>query len=190
MNTIRPVIKWWAVAVLILSAALLPSCSVPVMPKNIPLVKEAQEVSLSGVSVIVTNAEKDAVEHDILTDKEQESGLRGSRQAWSGKLVETLARELARRGARVSSTASLTLSVALPGITFVQTRELYQIKVKVAVSSSSVWSKEYEGLAGVSVNSVWTITEATDQLAGRALAGAVKAMLEDPEFLAQLPAQK
>jgi hypothetical protein len=108
------------------------------MPKNMPLVREAEEVSLSGVSVIVTNAEKDAVEHDILTDKGEDSGLRGDRQAWSGKLVETLARELARRGARVSSTASLTLSVALPKITFVQTRELYKVKVKVAVSSSTV----------------------------------------------------
>lgn len=186
MNTIRPGIKYWAVAVLILSTVLLPSCSVPVIPKNVPLVKEAEEVSLSGVSVIVTNAEKDAVEHDILTDKGEDSGLRGNRQAWSGKLAETLARELARRGARVSSTASLTLSVALPEITFVQTRELYQIKVKVAVSSSTVWSKDYEGIAGVRVNSVWTIAEAIDQLAGQALAGAVKAMLEDPEFLAQL----
>jgi hypothetical protein len=36
------------------------------------------------------------------------------------------------------------------------------------------------------VYSVWTIAEATDQLAGRALAGAVKARLEDSEFLAQL----
>ncbi len=116
----------------------------------------------------------------------KDSGLRGDRQAWSGKLVETLARELARRGARVSSTASITLSVALPEITFVQTRELYQIKVKVAVSSSIVWSTDYEGIAGVSVNSVWTIAGATDQLAGRALAEAVKAMLEDSEFLKQL----
>lgn len=186
MNTTRPGIKCWAVAALISSAALLPSCSVSVLPKNIPLVKEAEEVSLSGVSVIVTNAEKDAVEHDIRTDKGEDSGLRGDRQAWSGKLVETLARELARRGARVSSTASLTLSVALPEITFVQTREFYQIKVKVAVSSSTVWSKDYEGIAGVSVNSVWSIAKATDQLAGRALAGAVKVMLEDSEFLAQL----
>ena len=66
------------------------------------------------------------------------------------------------------------------GITFVQTREFYKIKVKVAVSSATVWSKDYEGIVGVSVNSVWSIAKVTDQLAGGALAGAVKAMLRTP----------
>ncbi len=190
MNTIRPGIKYWAVTALILSAALLPGCSVPVMPKNIPLVKEAEKASLPGVSVIVTNAEKDAVEHGILTDTGEDSGLRGNRQAWSGKLVETLARELARRGARVSSTAPLTLSVALPEISFIQTKELYQFRVKAVVSTSTGWTKNYDGIAGVSVKSVWSIADKAGQLAGRALAEAANAMLGDAEFLAQLPAQK
>ncbi len=190
MNTIRPDIKRWAFAGLIVSAALLAGCSALVMPKNVPQIKEIEEVSMSGVSVIVTNAEKDAVERDIRTDTGEESGLRVNRQAWSGKLVEALAFELAKRGARVRSTAPLMLSVALPEIAFVQTRELYQINVKVAVSSSAAWSKDYEGTAELSVYSVWTITEAANQLAGTALAEAVKSMLADPEFLAQLRGQK
>jgi hypothetical protein len=182
--------KCGAVAALFLSAALLAGCSGLVLPKHVPLTKEAEEVSFAGVSLIVTNAEKDAAEHDLLTDQGQESGLRGNHQAWSGRLVETLASELARRGARVRSTAPLKVSVALPQISYIQTKELYQFRVKAEVSTSTGWTKNYEGVAGVSVWSVWSIADAADQLAGRAQADAVRAMLGDAEFLAQLPAQK
>jgi uncharacterized lipoprotein YajG len=186
MKTAHAGMKRRTIAALVAGAALLAGCSVTVTPKNVPLIKETEAVSLSGVSVIVTNAEKDAAEHAILTDRAAGSGLRANRRAWSGKLVETLARELARRGARVSSTAPLTLGVSLPEITFVKTGELYQLRVKVVISSTTGWSKNYEGIAGLSASSVWSISDETDQLAGRALAGAVKDALGDAEFLAQL----
>jgi uncharacterized lipoprotein YajG len=186
MKTAYAGAKRRTIAALVAGAVLLAGCSVTVTPKNVPLIKEAEAASLSGASVIVTNAEKDAAVHGILTDKASSSGLRANRRAWSGKLVETLARELAKRGARVSSTAPLALSVSLPEITFVKTRELYQLRVKVVISSTTGWSKNYEGIAGLSASSVWSVSDEADQLAGRALAGAVKDALGDPEFLTQL----
>jgi len=56
-------------------------------------------MSLSGVSVIVTNAEKDSTEYKILTDGKDDSGFGRIARPGQGKLVEALARELARRGA-------------------------------------------------------------------------------------------
>ncbi len=175
-----------AAAALICGATLIAGCSYTVMPKNVPLIKGYEEPSLASASVIVTNAEKDSAAYDILTDEKDRSGFQADRQTWSKKIVEALARELARRGAQVRSNAPLTLSIALPGIVFIETRTLYQIKVKVAVSSSAGWSKEYEGRAQSSRYGVLSVTSEADRLAGRALAEAVKAMLGDAEFVGQL----
>jgi hypothetical protein len=181
-------IKRGAVASLICGAALLAGCSHTAFPKNLPLIKEYEAVSLTGVSLIVTNAEKDSAEHDILTDEGEKSGFRANRQAWSKRLVEALARELARRGAQVRSDAPVTLDLTLPEVTFTQTKALYQFRVKVVVSSSTGWSKNYEGVAGSNRYGVWSASAEADRLAGQALAEVVKAMLGDAGFLAHLVA--
>lgn len=171
---------------LIAAATLLCACSYTAMPRPVPPVKGIDGLSLAGVSLIVTCAEKDASEYDILTDKGNSSGFRANRQSWSRKLVEALASELARRGAQVRSSAPLTLSLALPEITMVQTRERWQFQVKVAASSSTGWSKTYEGSAGSSMDSVGSAQAEADRLAGLALSEAIKAMLGDAAFLAQI----
>lgn len=190
MKKIRFGILSGIVAVLICGAAMLVGCSITVMPNNVPLIKGFETRSLKGVSLIVANAEKDATEYDIRNDRGDNSGLRTNRRAWSAKLVESLAGELARRGARVESHASLTLSITLPEIIFTQTRDLYQFKVKVLVSSSRVWSKNYEGIAESGLIGIESTTSMTNRLAGQALQEAVKAMLDDAEFLARLSADK
>lgn len=190
MQKVPPGIKRGAVAALICSVALLAGCSYTAMPKNVPAIMGYEMVSLTEVSVIVTNAEKDSAEHKILTEGKEDSGFRANRQAWSKKLVEALARELARRGAQVRSNALLTLGLALPEITFIETKMDYQFKVKVVVSSSTGWSKTYEGIAGTSRYRAVSMTTEADRLAGEALAEAVKAMLGDAEFLAQLSRRK
>ena len=179
-----------AAAALVLSAALLAGCSIMVAPKNVPPVKEGERVSFAGDSLAVMNAEKDAAAYDVLTDRGQDSGLRGNRKAWSAKLVEALAGELAERGARVRNSARLKLKVSLPEITLVQTKELYRLKVKAEVTTSTGWKKKYEGVAGMSADSVWTMQNAARQLAERALSGAVTAMLDDKEFAAQCKAKE
>jgi hypothetical protein len=179
-----------AVPALVLSVMLLGGCSIAVLPHTVPSPPGAREASLSGVSLAIANAEKDASERSIPTDTGGASGLKGNREAWSRKLVEALARELAMRGARVSSTAPLTLSVALPEIAAVQTGESFRITVKAAVLSSTGWSKNYEGIGGPGTARAWSISAEADKLAGQALAAAVKAMLDDTEFLAQLSAAK
>lgn len=173
-------------AVMICCAALLGGCSYTAMPKNVPMLKGQDTSTLTGVSVIVTNAETDAAESDIRTDRGENSGFRANRQAWSRKLVEALARELARRGAQVRGDAPLRLSVALPEVFFIETREQIQFKVKVAVSSSTGWTKEYEGAAGSERRRIGSVSEAADRLAGLALAEALKAILGDAEFVSQL----
>jgi hypothetical protein len=173
-------------AVIICCAALLGGCSYTAMPKNVPMIKEPDASTLTGVSVIVTNAETDATESDVLTDRGESSGFLANRQAWSRKLVEALARELARRGAHVRGDAPLRLSVALPEIIFIETREQIQFKVKVAVSSSTGWTKNYEGVAGSERRRIGSVSEAADRLAGLALAEAIRAMLVDGEFVSQL----
>jgi hypothetical protein len=186
MKTIPSGIKRSAVAALVFSSSLLAGYSYTAMPRVVPLVKEYEAVSLTTVSIIVTNAEKDSTEYEILTERREQSGFRANRRAWSKKLVEALARELARRGARVRSDAPVTLGLSLPQITFIQTKELYQFKAKVVVSSSTGWSKDYEGIAGSSRYGIGSIITEADRLAGQTLAEAVRAMLGDAEFLAHL----
>ncbi len=185
MKEICPGITYGAIAALLCSAVILSGCSYTAMPKNVPTMTGTETISLSGVSVIVTNAEKDSTEYKILTDGKDDSGFRANRAAWSKKLVEALARELARRGAKVRSNAPVKLSLTLPEITFIESKTEYQFKVKVVVSSSKGWSKTYEGTAGTSRYRATSMAAEADQLAGETLAEAVKAMLGDAEFLAQ-----
>jgi hypothetical protein len=179
-------------AVLVLSAlvlfsALLGGCSsYTVMPKPLSPVRGNDGLSLSAISLIVVNAEKDPTEQDILTDQKGRSGLRGNRQAWSKRLVESLSRELAVRGARVRSDAPVVVSIAVPEITFSETRYQFQFSVRVVVSSSVGWEKEYEGVAVSSVTSTGSVHADVDLLAGQALADVVRKMLGDTAFLVHL----
>jgi hypothetical protein len=175
-----------AIAALIFSTALLTGCSYTALPNNVPRITGYDELSLKNISVIVKNFEENASTEEILTDQGEPSGFQANRQLWSKKLVESLAAELARRGAMVRSNAPIKLSIALPEITMLQTTNLYQFKVKVLVVSSNRWSKIYEGVAGGDINSVWSVTASAAQWSGQALAEVIKAMMHDREFQAAL----
>ena len=76
-------------------------CSIMVKPSTIPMVKGVDNVSLKGSTLAVMNAEKDASPYEIANEKGQKLGIIANRQVWSGKLVESLSGELARRGAQI-----------------------------------------------------------------------------------------
>lgn len=175
-----------AVAALIFITALLAGCSYTALPNNVPRSAGYDDLLLKNISVIIINAERNGSIEEILTDQGEISGFQANRQLWSKKLVESLAAELARRGAMVRSNAPVKLSIALPEITMLQTTNLYQFKVKVVLVSSMGWSKTYEGVAGGDINSVWSVTAAAAQWCGQALAEVIKAMMHDREFLAAL----
>jgi hypothetical protein len=80
----------------------------------------------------------------------------------------------------------VVLSVAVPEITFSETRDQMQFAVRAVVSSSVGWAKEYEGVAASSVTSTGSMQAEADKLAGLALADAVKKMLGDTAFLVRL----
>jgi len=190
MKRIRPGISCGAIAALLFGSVMLAGCSYTTMPRNVPAITGLDTVSLSGVFVTIANAEKDFNEYVVLTPEKDDSGFRANRNAWSGKLVESLARELAKRGAQVRSKAPVKLSLSLPEIIFIECKTEYQFSVKVNVSSSKGWSKTYDGTAGMSRYRVANMAAEADPLAGEALAEAVKAMLGDAEFLAQLAEKK
>jgi hypothetical protein len=173
-------------AALVISAVLVLGCSVAVKPGNVPMVKGIDNVSLKGVSLIVMNAEKDSSEFEIPNEKGQKLGIIANRQVWSGKLVEALSGELAKRGAQLRSRAPLQLSVAIPDIIFGMANNSYQFTVKVSVTSSKGWSKTYDGVAESGTGLLESTTSLTERLAGQALTAAVKAMLGDAEFLKQV----
>ena len=177
---------WILLPVLVLCTALLGGCSTYlVTPKALPPVRGNEGLSLSAVSLIVVNAEKDPAEHEILTANKEWSGFRGNRQAWAKRLVESLSRELAVRGARVRSDAPVVLSLTVPEITFSETRDQMQFSARTVVSSSVGWAKEYEGVAATSASTRSMQAEA-DRLAGLALTDVVRKMLGDTAFLVRL----
>ena len=175
-----------ALTVLFLLSTAPAGCSYTVAPRFVPLLKETEAVPLTGVSVLVVNAEKDNTLSPVQTADKEASSFKANRQTWSRKLVESLARELARRGAKVRAGSQLTLNLALPEIIFIETRDVYQFRVKASVQSSRNWSKEYTGIAGVSAATVFAIEKEADRLAGQALANIIKEMLGDEDFLSQL----
>jgi len=148
------------IAALIFSTALLAGCSYTAMPGNVPRSAVYDDLSLTNMSVIIKNAEENASTEEILTDHGEPSGFQANCQLWLKKLVESLAAELARRGAMVRSNYPITLSISLPEITALQETNLYQFKVKVLVVSSKGWSKAYEGAASGDINSAWSVTAA------------------------------
>ncbi len=172
---------------LALCLVLLGGCGAyTIRPGVLPPVRGFDGLSLSAVSLLVVNAEKDPAEQDILTPQKGRSGLRGNRQAWAKRLVESLSRELAVRGARVRSDAPVVLSVAVPEFTCSESRGQLQFMVRAVVSSSVGWAKEYEGVAEASGRSTGSVQADADRLAGQALADVVKKMLGDTAFLVRL----
>ncbi len=173
-------------AALIISAGLVLSCSVAVKPGNVPMVKGIDKVSLKGVSLIVVNAEKDSSQFEIPNEKGQKLGIMANRQAWTGKLVEALSGELAKRGAQIRAKAPLQFNIAIQDIVFGMADNSYKFTVKVSVKSSRGWSKTYDGVAESGTGLLESTTSLTERLSGQALAEAIKAMLADGEFLKQL----
>jgi hypothetical protein len=136
--------------------------------------------------MVVQNISRDAAPYPILTEKGVNVGFMADRQAWSKKLAEALSIELARKGAVVRSTASFKLNVAVTGITLVQTGKINQFKLKVTVSSSRKWAKDYDASAEATTGTFDTVDGLSNRLAGLSLAEVIKAMMEDPEFMSQL----
>ncbi len=179
-------VRWDVIAAVSCIVALLGGCSYTVMPKNISLNSVSKTGSLAGVSLFVISAEKDSTDYAIPTDTGGISALRANRQTWSTMLVEVLASELAKRGARVSTKAPLAINLTLPEIIFAQNKDVFQLSVKILVFSSAGWQKNYKGVAESGAESFESVSTMVNRLAGQALAEAVKAMLGDPDFLAQV----
>lgn len=186
MGTFTFPVKGIVGTLLIVSALVLIGCSTTVMPKDVPLIKGLETGPLAGASLGIRNAEMDAKEYAILNGSGQGAGLVMNRQAWSRKLVESLAGELSRRGAQVRVNAAATIGIALPEITYSQDRGILQLKVKVAVSSSAGWSKTYEVAAEADPGPFEGLDATANRAASLVLVEAIKAILGDAEFLAQL----
>jgi len=167
-------------------ALLLGGCVVKAVPDRVPLQTGGPQQNLTGVSLAVLSAGRDASPYPILTETGVDVGFVADRQKWSQKLAEALAGELARKGAALRADASLKLSIAVQEITLVQTGEINQFKVKASLSTSKGWAKVYEASSEAQTGAFETIDSMVRRLAGMSLAEVNKAMLNDPEFLAQL----
>ena len=177
-------------AALVLIVLTIAGCSYTAVPRSVPLLADARSGSMGGIWVLMANGEKNDSLTQIPTDDRRTSSFKANRQLWSRQLVESLAREFARRGATVRAGAPITLTITLPEIVFIETRDLYQFKVTAAVTSSRGWSKEYTGTAGVNASSVLSIQREADRLASQALSNVIKEMLGDQEFQRQLRTTK
>ena len=186
MKLLYPATKHGVFVALIISVALVTGCAMSLKPSAVPSVKGLETMSLSGNSLAITNAEKDASAYDILNDKGQKLGITADRQEWSRIFIDALAGEMSRRGAQIRVKAPLTLSITLPEIIFIQEKDVYTVKLKVSVSTSKGWSKTYEAAAKSGSGLFELLNEVTSRLAGQALSEGVKTLLSDSEFLAQV----
>ncbi len=173
-------------ALTIACTMLCTGCMVTAHPDRIPPVRDAGPASLAGIAVVVQSAQQDASPYPILTSAGADVGFVADRKAWSRQTAEALAGELARRGAQLSVTAPLKLGVAVTSITLTQTGGNNQFTVNVRMTASSGWSKDYQGSAEAATGMFESVDRMSQRLAGIVLAKAIRAMLEDPEFVKQL----
>jgi uncharacterized lipoprotein YajG len=179
--------KHIAGALLIAAIVLLVGCStMMILPKGVPPIKKLETGSVAGVSLNIKSAETNSREYAILNSSKQATGFVTNRQAWSKMLVEALAGELSRRGAQVRVNAPVTISIALPEIIVNQSRGFLRSSIKVAVTSSTGWSKRYEVTVESDPGPFETLYTTMISVSGQTLGEAIKTMLEDAEFLAQL----
>ncbi len=171
----------WIFCVLLISG-----CSIAVRPDHIPALKDYGKVSLTGVSLIVVNVEKDSTEHEIRNDKGAKSGVVANRFVWSSLFVQALAGEFAARGAQVRATAPLTLGIAVSEIIFNQFGNVCQFRIVVNIKASTGWSREYEGIAEGQPKLFESTGNLVNRLANEALAEVIKSILRDDDFLNQL----
>ncbi len=171
------------VSVFIGTCLALAGCSYTIIPANLPVSSLNQGTSLSGATVLIVNAEKNATDWPVTVDGKTSSGIRTNRQEWSNKMVEYLASSLARQGCRVQSTARLVVSISLPDIIFKEDAASTQFTVKMMAASSTGWSKTYEGTA--QTQRVSSPSDA-DHLITLAFAETAKMILSDAEFQNQL----
>lgn len=173
-------------AVVVMGALLSDGCTVKAIPDRVPMQADSRQKDLTGVSLVVLNAVRDASPHPILTGTGVDVGFVGDRQIWSRKLSEALAAELARKGAALRANARLKLSVAVTEVTLAQAGEINRFTVKVRASSSRGWSKEYEASAEAETGAFETVDSMTRRLAGTSLAEVNKVILNDRELLSHL----
>ena len=168
-------------------ALFLSGCmTTTVVPNGVPLQKGNQPHDVGGDTLEVMSGSRESAPYEILMPSGLDLGFTTSRQAWSRRLADTLAGELARRGASLRVNAGLKLKVSVESITLAQSREIYGFTVKVRDSTSTGWSKEYEASAETRINAFEFMDHLSRRLAGQALANVIKAMVEDPEFLSQI----
>jgi len=186
MKLLYSAVKHGVLVALIVGVTLVTSCAIAVKPSAVPSVKGLETISLSGRSLVITNAEKDSSAYDILNDKGEKLGITADRQAWSRIFIADLAGEMSRRGAQIRVKAPVTLSIALHEITFIQNNDVCTVKLKVSISTSKGWSKTYEAAAESGSGLFESLNEVTSRLAGQAISEGVKTLLSDAEFLAQV----
>jgi len=175
------------IAALVISCTMLcTGCVVTAHPDRIPPVRDAGPASFSGTAVLVQSVEQDASPYPILTSTGVDVGFVADRKAWSRQTAEALAGELARRGAQIRTTAPLKLGVAVTSIALPQTGKNNQFTVNVRITASSGWSKDYQGSAEAVTGMFETVDGMSHRLSGIVLSQAIRAMLEDPEFVGQL----
>jgi uncharacterized lipoprotein YajG len=176
-------------SIVFICAAMLAGCSIAVHPKHVPSSAGAGAPDLTGAIIMVANAEQDSSEYAVRDEKGKSTPVIVNRMKWSRKLVETLASDMAKRGARVRANPKVTLNISIPEITFSQFGELFQFKVTAAVVASTGWSRQYDGIAETTPGVIESSAGMTERLAGDALSKVIRAMLRDEDFVALVKLQ-
>jgi len=160
-----------------------------VVPQRVPMQKNGAQNSLAAVSLEVQSGASDGTPYEILNERGAYLGFKANRQEWSKKLSEALAQELARRGAMVRVSAALKLTVAVESITMSQSDMVTRFNVQARAASSGGWSKGYQASSETGAGAFESADSIAGRLAGQTLAGVIKAILDDPEFLSQINRQ-
>ena len=176
---------------LIALVSILCGCTSLAIPRDVPPIRGAGNLSLSDVSVELINAEKDTSEKPIYLTAQDGGGKTpfiANRNLWTEKLVTALSREMKLRGATIGSGSKVKISLTFPEIT-ADIGFVFHFYAKVTASSNSNWTKTYFGSGGFSTGGFGFVDAAAARGGAETLQDVVKEMLTDSEFIAQLKRQ-
>jgi len=176
--------------ILVVGASLsLVACSRGVtLPNTVPPLEGYKDLALSGSVLGVVSVETDTTDF-LIYHSARHGSFHGNRKLWCDTLVATLSEELSKRGAKILPSAATRFMLKLPEITGRSGYMAIGFQAKAVVTSTTGWTKAYEGQASAAEMGTTFETRAA-RAASSTIAELVKAIFADPEFISQIKAAK
>ena len=175
-------------------ASLTSGCALHLVPYTIqPLdTNEGLPGPFNNITVTLVNAQADDSDFSVKYLNGKDRGFVVNRKFWTEKFAEALGAELTTRQAKVVDGAPVIVYLKVTNVNFTPIRSYLQFRVTASVTLNSGWTKTYVGNGDASVMSAPFAfgSSGPDRASNWTIRDLVRAIMSDPEFIAEISKQK